>query len=201
MAHFFHVTFAARAVFAECDASALAGAAVSVPASTTVAPHSTAALLLMESLRTVRGVRPACHTGRAASFRKSTPCTYIFDQDLTESSPPIRPNPFKREAFGPSVTRRPSRRTGQGLQGVVRNPRGAEGDLWPPPALSQPCRRRTGSPSWSSEARTGQTRRCHRVPGSACGTCSTRNSDLRHGQAAERRGPRQVRWRSGPPRG
>jgi hypothetical protein len=45
--HFFQATFAAW-VFAEGGALALAGTAVSVPARTTVAPHRTAALLLME---------------------------------------------------------------------------------------------------------------------------------------------------------
>jgi hypothetical protein len=58
VAHFFQVTFAAavvRAVLAECDALALAGAAVSVPARTTVAPHRTAALLLMEFSRNGEG--------------------------------------------------------------------------------------------------------------------------------------------------
>src|SRR5215210_2482147 len=53
--HFFQVTFVAWTAFADCAVLAPAGTAVSVPASTTVAPHSTAALFLMKFLQKVGG--------------------------------------------------------------------------------------------------------------------------------------------------
>ncbi|GGY26793.1 hypothetical protein GCM10010384_37350 [Streptomyces djakartensis] len=68
-------------MFADCDASALAGAAVSVPASTTVAPHSTAALLLMEfSQNGEGGSDPRVTRAVAASFRKSGCRKNVFDK-------------------------------------------------------------------------------------------------------------------------
>ncbi|EPJ35445.1 hypothetical protein STAFG_7513 [Streptomyces afghaniensis 772] len=71
----------------------------------------------------MRGVRTACHAVRAASFRKSTPCKYLFDQDLTESSHPRRPNPLKTRVVGLSrTTHRKSAAVMRGAPGTPKRP-------------------------------------------------------------------------------